>query len=251
METVGLIPCAGKGTRLGLPFSKEMYPDVHGKEYRPIIMHTIDAFKLAGITEIIVTFNPDKRDILKYLGNGKQFGINISYCMHPTPKSLPESLNEAFHITKNKRVVFAMPDTIITPNNFVLQALNFHEKEGATVTLGCFKTDNPTSVSVVEFKENDSTVVNVIEKPKETNLKLMWGMMVWENSFSHTLNHFCNNETPRVGVKELYLSDALAPHIRNSEIKGIKLENGNYRDLGTFQEITRWANVKYLDSVSV
>lgn len=244
METVGLIPCAGKGSRLGLPFSKEMYPDIFSEGYRPIIMHTIDSFIQAGIKDIIITFNPNKKDILHYLGNGKQFGLNLSYCMHPVAKSLPESLNESYHLIKDKRVVFAMPDTIITPHDFVSQALRFHEKEKATVTLGCFKTENPTSVSVVEFKENDNTIMNVIEKPKETKLDLMWGMMVWESSFSHTLNQFCNNESPKEGVKELYLSDALASYIKNSEVKGIRFENGSYRDLGTFQEITRWASVK-------
>lgn len=250
METVGLIPCAGKGSRLGLPFSKEMYPDVHSKEYRPIIMHTIDSFKQAGITDIIITFNPNKKDILNYLGNGKQYDLNISYCMHPIPKSLPESLNESYHLIKNKRVVFAMPDTIISPNNFVAQALDFHEKEKATITLGCFKTDNPTSVSVVEFQESANTVINVIEKPKKTNLDIMWGMMVWESSFSHTLNNFCNSQSTREGIKELYLSDALAPHIKKLEVKGLQFENGSYRDLGTFQEITRWANFKKSKDIS-
>ena len=241
MKTIGLIPCAGKGSRLGLPFSKEMFPDVHSEEFRPIILHTIEAFKKAGIIDIIITFNPNKTDLLNYLGNGKQFGVNLSYCMHPIAKSLPESLNEAYHLIRDKRVVFAMPDTIIQPEEFVIHALNFHEKEQATISLGCFKTENPTSVSVVDFDIDGKNITKVIEKPQSTSLEWMWGMMIWEWTFSETLNLFCINSKVKAGTNELYLSDALTPHIQKKEVKGIRFTEGSYRDLGTFQEIIRWS----------
>lgn len=67
---IGLIPVAGKGNRLGLPFSKEMFPDIRAVNYRPIMMYTIEAMKLAGIEHIIFTINPHKSDTLTFLGNG-------------------------------------------------------------------------------------------------------------------------------------------------------------------------------------
>jgi len=239
METVGLIPCAGKGSRLGMPFSKEMFPDVHNVNYRPIIMYTIDAMIRAGIKHIIITVNPRKTDLLKYLGNGKQFGIDLTYCIHPEPKSLPESLNEAYHLIKDKRVVFAMPDTVIQPQNFLTQALQYHlGNTKSEVTLGCFKAKNPTSVSVVDF--DGEKVTNVIEKPKETNLQWMWGMMVWNPVFSQKLNYFCENMSPREGVKELYISDALHDLIADEKVYSFTCDNSHYRDLGTFKEINDW-----------
>jgi glucose-1-phosphate thymidylyltransferase len=242
METVGLLPCAGKGTRLGMPFSKEMFPDVHHESYRPIIMYTIDAMKRAGIKHIIITVNPNKTDLLNYLGNGKQFGIDLTVCIHPIAKSLPESLNEAYHLIKDKKVVFAMPDTLIEPYDFIKQVLEHHNKnDNSDVTLGCFKTDNPTSVSVVEF-EGD-LITNVIEKPKETNLENMWGMMVWNPIFSDILNEFCLTRKPKEGAKELYLSDALFPLIEKNKVYAFTCENSNYRDLGTFRELNRWSRL--------
>jgi glucose-1-phosphate thymidylyltransferase len=239
LETIGLIPCAGKGTRLGMPFSKEMFPDVRHTSYRPIITYTIEAMKKAGIRHIIVTVNPYKTDLMKFLGNGHQFGINLTYCMHPEAKSLPESLNEAYHLIKNKRVVFAMPDTIIQPHDFIKSALEYHKEEtNSEVTLGCFRTENPTSVSVVEF--NGNRITNVIEKPNETHLEWMWGMMVWEPTFANDLNEFCLNMKPKDGVKELYLSDSLHKLIRKNKVYAYKSEVGKYRDLGTFSEIIEW-----------
>ncbi|NHC43571.1 NTP transferase domain-containing protein [Bacillus sp. MM2020_1] len=242
METVGLLPCAGKGTRLGMPFSKEMFPDVHNENYRPVIMYTIDAMKRAGIKHIIITVNPNKTDLLNYLGNGKQFGIDLTVCIHPEAKSLPQSLNEAYHIIKDKKVVFAMPDTVIEPRDFLKKALEAHNKNhNSDVTLGCFKTDNPTSVSVVEF--DGELITNVIEKPKETNLEYMWGMMVWNPVFSKILNEFCLTIKHREGAKELYLSDALFPLIEKNKVFSFIHENSSYRDLGTFKELNQWSKL--------
>jgi glucose-1-phosphate thymidylyltransferase len=242
METVGLLPCAGKGTRLGMPFSKEMFPDVHNDSYRPIIMYTIDAMKNAGIKHVIITVNPNKTDLLNYLGNGKQFGIDLSVCIHPEPKSLPESLNEAYHLIKDKKVVFAMPDTLIEPNDFINQALRYHNKnQHSEVTLGCFKTNNPTSVAVVD--SIGELITNVIEKPKETTLDIMWGMMVWNPIFSEILNEFCLTNKLKEGAKELYLSDALLPLIKKRKVYSFTCENSYYRDLGTFKELNQWSKI--------
>jgi glucose-1-phosphate thymidylyltransferase len=238
METVGLIPCAGKGSRLGLSFSKEIFPDLHDNSFRPIIMYTIEAMKRAGVDHLIFSINPTKIDLLKFLGNGKQFGMNFSFCIHPTPLSLPESLNEAYHLIKDKQVVFAMPDTVISPLNFVNVMLNEHNNNSnASVTLGCFKTSNPTSVSVVEFENN--LIKNVIEKPKETSLEWMWGTMVWEPEFSHQLNEFVINAKPREGISELYLSDALHPLIKERRVYSKLFDNGKYTDLGTIISIKK------------
>jgi dTDP-glucose pyrophosphorylase len=120
--------------------------------------------------------------------------------------------------------------------------LEHHNKnDNSDVTLGCFKTDNPTSVSVVEF-EGD-LITNVIEIPKETNLENMWGMMVWNPIFSDILNEFCLTRKPKEGAKELYLSDALFPLIEKNKAYAFTCENSNYRDLGTFRELNRWSRL--------
>lgn len=242
LDKVGLVPCAGKGTRLNLPFSKELFPNVHANKYVPVIMYTIHSMKVAGIEHIIFTINPDKRDIIKYLGNGKQFNLKFSYCVHPVPKSLPESLNEAYHLIHDKMVVFAMPDTYIQPDDYLSSLIKEHEKnEKFDVTLGCFNTNFTEKFGMVKFKGFE-VVEAIYDKPRKTDLSWMWGAMVWNPGFSKELHQFVLiNENGSRQERELILSDALVPLINQKKVRAHFFPDGIYKDLGTYDEIIEWS----------
>lgn len=244
MNIVGLVPCAGKGNRLGLPFSKELYPDVYNETYRPIIIYTIEAMKRAGINHIIFTVNPTKIELLKYLGNGKQFGMDFTFVIHPEAKSLPESLNEAYHLLKDVHVVFAMPDTVIQPNDFLKKMIKCHLTEDSNeVTLGCFKTNKPQKFGMVDMIGNQ--VVRIDDKPKHSSLKWMWGAMIWNPSFTGELNNFVIRNNNRENTEtELKLSDSLQNLIISNKVGVLKFPQGKYRDLGTYDEIIEWAKAR-------
>ena len=241
MEKVGLIPCAGGASRLGLPFAKEMFPNIHKSYYSPIIMYTIDAMQKAGVNLLIFTINPQKTDLLKFLGNGKKFGMEFTYCIHPEPRSLPESINEAYHLTKDKTVVFAMPDTYVQPGNFLDILITEHKSHlNRVVTLGCFPTNNPAKFGMVEFKDN--LVQGIDDKPLVTNLKWMWGAMVWNPKFTEEINWFVATATENhATAKEIILTDALKPLINEKKVYCYCFKGGSYKDLGTYDEIREWA----------
>lgn len=211
MERVGLIPCAGEGSRLGLPFSKEMFPDLHYPTFRPIIMYTIEAMQKAGIKQIIFTINPKKIDLLTFLGNGDKFEMGFTYCIHPEPRSLPESINEAYYLTKDKIVVFAMPDTCVKPTDYLNILLKVHLANFERVaTLACFKTENPAKFGMVEFQDN--LILDIIDKPDSTKLQWMWGAMIWSPEVTEAIKEFVNNKKGS-SSKEIILTDALIPLI--------------------------------------
>jgi len=240
MEIIGLIPCAGKGSRLGLPFSKEMFPIVHHKKYTPIIYYTINAMKEAGLKHLIFTINPNKGDLLKYLGNGSQFDMKFTYCVHPEPRSLPESLYEAMHLIQNKQVVFAMPDTYVQPTNFlkILMKDHFSDQDRAA-TLACFETNNPSKFGMVDYKENK--VFEIIDKPSKSKLKWMWGAIVWNHEFTLELKKFVESqENHNNSSGELTLTDSFKNLIQNNKVFCYRFFNGTYRDLGTYDEIKEW-----------
>lgn len=240
MEVVGLIPCAGRGSRLGLPFSKEMFPDVYQESYRPVIMCTIDAMKQAGINHLIFTINPLKTDLLRYLGNGRQFGLTFTYVIHPEPRSLPESLDEAYHLVQGKTVAFAMPDTVISPPEFMADLLVQHrQRPDALATLGCFPAHNPSKVGMVEIR--DSRAVRIIDKPATTDLRWMWGAMVWGPEFVEQLRGFVQRPQMGASGREAVLSEVLEPHLQSGRVYTCCFEGGRYRDLGTYDEIIDWA----------
>lgn len=240
MEVVGLIPCAGRGSRLGLPFSKEMFPDVYQGAYRPVIMYTVEAMRQAGIEHLIFTINPGKTDLLRYLGNGRQFGASFSYVIHPEPRSLPESLDEAYHLVQGKTVAFAMPDTVITPQSFMADLLADHQsRPDALLTMGCFPASNPSKVGMVEIADGRAT--RLVDKPPVTDLTWMWGAMVWSPEFVESLRSFVQQPAVSGASREVVLSDALEPHLGSGRIYTTCFANGRYRDLGTYDEIVDWA----------
>lgn len=241
-QTIGLVPCAGKGTRLGLPFSKELFPNVHSDQYNPIILYTIKAMKEAGISHIVFTINPGKTDLLGFLGNGEKFGMKFTFCIHPVPSSLPESINEASHLLMSKTVLFAMPDTFVQPNNFLQRLRQIHETSAdrREVTLACFQTVNPNKFGMVEF--NKGTVVRIDDKPAKTDLKWMWGAMIWNQAFFENLSLFITKNKNKT-EKELILTDAFEPFIKKGQVKGICFDEGQYKDLGTYNEIKDWSRM--------
>lgn len=240
MDVVGVIPCAGKGERLGLPFSKELYPDFHCYDYQPILKNTIDAMKLVGVKHIIFTINHEKEDIIKYLGNGDQFNLNFSYCIHPQPKSLPESINEAHHLLKDHMVLFAMPDTFVRPKNYLLQMVHSHLSDSSVdMTLGCFKTKYASKFGMVNFDEK-GIVLDIVDKPIKTNLVWMWGAMVWNPTFTNQLKQYVNKKSIDHDDSELILSDACKTLIAHKKVKVYCFEEGIYKDLGTYDELDEW-----------
>lgn len=237
MNVVGLVPCAGLGTRLGLPFSKEMFPDLHAGSYRPVIAHALEVLKLTGVTETIFTISPNKTDLLTFLGNGKRFGMRFTYCIHPEPISLAHSLDEAYHVTKDRTVAFVMPDTIITPTTLLQDTLALYLRSEAEVTLTCFKTNTPQKFGMVRLLGDK--VTDIQDKPSTTDLKWMWGAMIWGPQFTDSLHRFVSSgRTPET---EPPLSNSLADAIGRNKVNALLADSGRYVDIGTYDEIWRWA----------
>jgi glucose-1-phosphate thymidylyltransferase len=244
LDIIGLIPCAGKGSRLSLPFSKELFPNVHTLTYEPVILYTINAMKKAGITQFVVTINPQKMDIVKFLGNGKQLGISISYCVHPDPRSLPESLDESYHLIKGKTVVFAMPDTFVEPAHFLQTLLNVHlNDQSSEMTLAGFKTENPSKFGMVRFSDQTKVVHSIVDKPESTDLEWMWGAMVWNPIFTEEIHKYISDDSKMkaLGKGELILTDTLQSLIEQNKVKIHCFADGKYKDLGTYDEISEWS----------
>jgi dTDP-glucose pyrophosphorylase len=78
-ELIGLIPAAGKGVRLGLPYPKELYPVIRNNHYKPISQFVVDNLVNAGLKHIVFVINETKHQLIGYFGNGMRFGCDISY----------------------------------------------------------------------------------------------------------------------------------------------------------------------------
>jgi len=237
-ELVGLIPAAGKGIRLGLPYPKELYPVIQNNRYKPIAQYVLDNLTDAGLNHIVFVINETKHQLIGYFGNGKRFGCDISYVVQEqldhqgksTSPGLANALNSAFHLIKDKVVFFGMADTIMRPGNIFRYAFEVANPD-FDVVLVLFPTEHPEKFGMVDTDENDR-VIKIDDKPSQTDLKEMWGSIIWRPKFTEYLHHCVN---------ELDISDFAL--IMNNAIRdgfnfyGVHVADGVYIDLGTYEEI--------------
>jgi glucose-1-phosphate thymidylyltransferase len=237
-ELIGLIPAAGKGLRLGLPYPKELYPIIRNNRYKPVAQFVVENMVASGITHIVFVINETKHQLIGYFGDGSRFGCHISYVMQEsrddkkksTSPGLAHALDSAYHLTRNKTVCFGMADTIMTPKDLFGRILREMEVTDA-VLLGLFHTDHPEKFGMVEM-ENNLRVVKIIDKPIDTVLDYMWGCIVWQPIFTEFLHNCISYEKTFdfASAMNLAINDGLVS-------RGIMIENGSYNDLGTYEEI--------------
>jgi glucose-1-phosphate thymidylyltransferase len=163
----GIILAGGAGSRLyplTMVTSKQLLP-IYDK---PMIYYPLSTLMLAGIRDILIISTPDDTPRFEHLlGDGKQFGVNLSYKVQPSPDGLAQAflLGEEFIGTDCCAMVLG--DNIFYGNGFsavLKQAVKDTELSKATV-FGYFVQD-PERFGVVEF-DSEGNVISVEEKPSK------------------------------------------------------------------------------------
>jgi len=237
-EPIGLIPAAGKGLRLGLPYPKELYPIIRNNRYKPIAQYILENLTAAGIRDIVFVINETKHQLIGYFGSGSRFDCHISYVVQEnrenndqsTSPGLVHALDSAYHLTHGKTVCLGMPDTIMDPPDVFTNLLVSHNPD-TDLTLGLFQTNRPEKLGMVQFDEQNR-VQRIVDKPAQTDLLYAWGCMTWSAVFTEHL-HTCLHER---GVTDFAVVMNMA--IRNGmHVQGVPIQYGSYIDLGTYEDI--------------
>jgi glucose-1-phosphate thymidylyltransferase len=238
-ETIGLIPAAGKGVRLGLPYPKELYPVIRDNHYKPISQYVVNNLTEAHLNHIVFVINETKHQLIGYFGSGQRFGCRISYVVQEpflngenasTSPGLAHALDSAYHLTQGKTVFFGMADTIMQPGNVFAYAYGKAPVE-ADVILVLFPTERPEKFGMVRLNE-DGRVIEIVDKPKQTDLTEMWGCIIWRPRFTEYLNQAVHEK----GIADFaqIMNDAIAAGFH---FCGVPIPDGVYIDLGTYDEI--------------
>lgn len=236
-ELIGLIPAAGKGLRLGLPYPKELYPVIQDNHYKPISQFVLDNLTNAGLKHIVFVINETKHQLVGFFGNGQRFGCHISYVVQEqalregksTSPGLADALDSAYHLTRGKTVYFGMADTIMRPNSI----FDYAQKQSLPeddVILVLFDTTRPEKFGMVRT-DADGVVVEIVDKPRQTDLTRMWGCILWRPRFTEYLH-----ESVQAGLSDfaLIMNNAIQGGFR---FRGVYIPQGSYIDLGTYDEI--------------
>ena len=237
-EMIGLIPAAGKGVRLGLPYPKELYPIIRDNRYKPVAQFVLDNMTTAGLKHVVFVVNETKHQLVGYFGSGRRFGCDISYVVQEpangngadsTSPGLAHALDAAYHLTRGKTVFFGMADTIMQPPTvFQLAYAAAHPDD--EVILALFPTGRPEKFGMVETNGNGS-VVAIVDKPRQTTLTHMWGCIIWRPRFTEFLHEaVCRGESDFARI----MNDANSAGL---PVRGVCMADSAYIDLGTYEEI--------------
>jgi glucose-1-phosphate thymidylyltransferase len=237
-DLIGIIPAAGKGLRLGLPYPKELYPIIRDNHYKPVAQHILENMTAAGIPHIVFVVNETKHQLLGYFGDGHRFDCHLSYVVQEetgqtkeTSPGLSHALDAGYHLLRGKNVAFGMADTIIQPTQVFTHMIQAVEPNDDAV-LALFETDEPEKFGMVDC--SGEFVRAIIDKPQSTNLHHMWGCILWRPTFTEHL-HTClqrGHPTDFAGIMNQAIQDGMV-------FRSLVIKHGTYIDLGTYDAIAR------------
>ena len=232
----GIILAGGTGSRLHpitLGSSKQLVP-VYDK---PMIYYPLSTLILAGIQDILIITTPhDAEQFQRLLGNGWQFGVNITYKQQPSPDGLAQAFVLGEEHIGNEPVALVLGDNIFYGQGMGTQLRRFKDIEGGAV-FGYWVSD-PTAYGVVEFDSNGQAI-SLEEKPEKPRSNYaVPGLYFYDNDVISIAKDL--KPSPR---GELEITDVNRTYLERGQLKVEILPRGTaWLDTGTFDSLNDASN---------
>jgi len=159
----GIILAGGSGTRL-YPLTKVVSKQLMPVYDKPMIYYPLATLMQAGIKDILIISTPE--EIHRFddlLGNGENFGINLSYKTQPSPDGLAQAFIIAEDFLNGSSAALVLGDNMFYGHDLVKSLQNANKQTSGGTVFG-YHVANPKSYGVVEFDEVGKAI-SIEEKP--------------------------------------------------------------------------------------
>ncbi|HAX61347.1 MAG TPA: glucose-1-phosphate thymidylyltransferase [Elusimicrobia bacterium] len=234
-----LVLSGGKGTRLR-PITHTSAKQLVPVANKPILFYGLEAIAESGIKDVGIIVGDTKNEIMSAVGDGKKFGIKVTYIPQEAPLGLAHAVKIAQNFLKDDEFVMYLGDNLIRDGIKAFVDEFRKKKPNSQILLA--KVPNPQQFGVAELK--DGKIVRLVEKPKQpkSDLALVGVYMFDKNIFEAV------NKIKPSWRGELEITDAIQYLVKKKFVVIPHIINGWWKDTGKLEDMLE-ANRIILDTL--